>query len=116
MLLYKAAFLGLRWVHFTVAFLFVLSEVLGNVHQSKTLNKGTSTGLNLFAKFLEVLQVVLYQGAIFFDQYTIGTADLNSYLKNSLEGATGEVKSFLIIEIYSFYMLIAGAITFLLVE
>jgi len=76
----------------------------------------TSTGLVLFSKSLEVLQVVLYQGAIFFDQYTIGTAETSGDLSDNLVGATGEVKAFLVIEIFAFYMIIVGAIVFLIME
>lgn len=59
------------------------------------------------------MQVVLYQGAIFYDQFIIGTSDS---LTAHLDGSTGEVKSFLVIEIYSFYMIIFGAIVFLFIE
>lgn len=78
--------------------------------------RATTSGFLLFGKFVEVMQVVLYQGAIFYDQYIMGTEKLSDNLTNHLPDANGEVKAWLLIEIIAFYMIIIGAITFLILE
>lgn len=85
--------------------------------RGKDLTRTTDhSGLVLFSRALEVLQVVLYQGAIFYDQYIIGTQSLGGDLEDGLPGATGQVKCWLVVEIIAFYMIIVGAITFLVLE
>jgi len=62
------------------------------------------------------MQVVLYQGAIFYDQFIMGTEALSDNLTDHDHDATGEVKAWLFIEIIAFYMIVAGAIVFLIIE
>lgn len=106
----------LRWTHFTVVILVVLSDYLGRQKGANLKRAYTSSGLILLSKALEVVQVVLYQSAIFYVQFIFGISSLDDTLTTALPGATGEVKSWLLIEIIGFYMIIIGAITFLLLE
>lgn len=113
---FKTAFLMIRWIHFTVAMLSILSDYLGRQGGANLKRAYTQSGLVLLSKALEVMQVVLYQSAIFYVQFIFGTASLDNTLTTTLPGATGQVKSWLVIEIIGFYMIIIGAITFLILE
>jgi len=64
------------------------------------------------------LQVLLYQGSIFYAQYVEGTQDLidPEDLTPEVQTAYSDVKCFLIIEIVAFYTIILGTIFFLFLE
>jgi hypothetical protein len=55
-------------VHLTVAFLIIITTLISQMKEfGNEEERATTSGYRLFGKFIEVMQVVLYQGAIFYD-------------------------------------------------
>ena len=121
----------LRWVHFAVFFISILSGWADTPSQllTENYNKGEDEKRKLneilhrdskwrtFSKFLDTLSLFMYQGSVFFAQWTLVTSeqcikvDANNWDCNHLVGAEA---TWIVIETISFYAYMMAASVYIL--
>lgn len=113
----EQAFLFIRYAHLTVMVLGLINDIIVFKFQDDELdkvaeNRGFRTGMILFTKFLETMQVVVFQASIFYAQWCIGVGvSAGTITDETLRDDSNE--AWLAIEITAFYLIIAGAVLYI---